>query len=150
MSLFGGKGKKEKGKDSPSKNNNDLIDNVQTAPSQATNRDSSVSRVPSTPATEVNKASKMPSANANQAEQQPGVQPARPKLVFHCQQAQGSPTGVISNFINVKELYQKIADCYDFDPSQVIDMLIYVYKYNTHTVELHLNVLVRTLKMSTV
>jgi len=43
----------------------------------------------------------------------------RQRLVFHCQQAQGSPTGVISGFTNVKELYQKIADCYDFDPSEV-------------------------------
>ncbi|CAH0384650.1 unnamed protein product [Bemisia tabaci] len=38
----------------------------------------------------------------------------KPKLVFHCQQAQGSPTGLISGFSNVKELYQKIAQCYDF------------------------------------
>lgn len=43
----------------------------------------------------------------------------RQRLVFHCQQAQGSPTGVISGFTNVKELYQKIADCYDFDSSDV-------------------------------
>nr|CAD7202604.1 unnamed protein product [Timema douglasi] len=41
----------------------------------------------------------------------------RPKLVFHCQQAQGSPTGLISGFSNVRELYQKIAECYDF-PSE--------------------------------
>ena len=43
----------------------------------------------------------------------------RPKLVFHCQQAHGSPTGIISGFTNVKELYQKIAECYEFDSSQV-------------------------------
>lgn len=43
----------------------------------------------------------------------------RPKLVFHCQQAHGSPTGVISGFTNVKELYQKIAECYDIEPTQV-------------------------------
>lgn len=41
------------------------------------------------------------------------------KLIFHCQQAQGSPTGVISGFSNVKELYQRISECYDFDPSEV-------------------------------
>jgi hypothetical protein len=46
----------------------------------------------------------------------------RPKLVFHCQQAHGSPTGVISGFTNVKELYQKIAECYDMDPSNVSTM----------------------------
>lgn len=43
----------------------------------------------------------------------------RPKLVFHCQQAQGSPTGIISGFTNVKELYQKIAECYDIPTEDV-------------------------------
>lgn len=43
----------------------------------------------------------------------------QPKLVFHCQQAHGSPTGLISGFTNVKELYEKIADCYDLHPSEV-------------------------------
>lgn len=41
------------------------------------------------------------------------------KLVFHCQQAQGSPTGLISGFSNVKELYEKIAECYDFSSNEV-------------------------------
>ncbi|KAK8778898.1 hypothetical protein V5799_019757, partial [Amblyomma americanum] len=41
----------------------------------------------------------------------------KPKLVFHCQQAQGSPTGIISGFSNIKELYLKIAECYDFPAS---------------------------------
>lgn len=41
------------------------------------------------------------------------------QLVFHCQQAQGSPLGLISGFSNVKELYQKIAECYDFPPEDV-------------------------------
>ena len=36
-----------------------------------------------------------------------------PKLIFHCQLAHGSPTGLISGFSNVKELYQKIADCFE-------------------------------------
>jgi len=43
----------------------------------------------------------------------------RPKLVFHCQQAQGSPTGLISGFSNVRELYQKIAECYEFPADDV-------------------------------
>lgn len=43
----------------------------------------------------------------------------KPKLVFHCQQAQGSPTGLISGFSNVKELYEKIAECYDFTAEEV-------------------------------
>lgn len=41
------------------------------------------------------------------------------QLVFHCQQAQGSPLGLISGFSNVKELYEKIAECYDFPPDDV-------------------------------
>ena len=43
----------------------------------------------------------------------------RPKLVFHCQQAQGSPTGIISGFTNVKELYAKIGACYDIPADDV-------------------------------
>jgi hypothetical protein len=42
-----------------------------------------------------------------------------PKLVFHCQLAHGSPTGLISGFSNVKELYQKIADCFEIPPATV-------------------------------
>lgn len=40
-------------------------------------------------------------------------------LVFHCQQAQGSPTGLVSEFSNVRELYQRVADCYDFPSDEV-------------------------------
>ena len=43
----------------------------------------------------------------------------RPQLTFHCQQAHGSPTGIISGFSNVKELYEKIAECYDMSPKDV-------------------------------
>jgi hypothetical protein len=46
-------------------------------------------------------------------------EPSRPKLVFHCQLAHGSPTGLISGFTNVKELYNKIAECYDITPTEV-------------------------------
>ncbi|XP_062535264.1 uncharacterized protein LOC134204455, partial [Armigeres subalbatus] len=38
----------------------------------------------------------------------------KPQLVFNCQLAHGSPTGFITGFASVKELYQKIAECYDF------------------------------------
>lgn len=41
------------------------------------------------------------------------------QLVFHCQQAHGSPLGLISGFSNVKELYEKIAECYEFSPEDV-------------------------------
>lgn len=44
---------------------------------------------------------------------------SKPQLVFHCQLAHGSPTGLISGFASVKELYQKIAECYDFSVDEV-------------------------------
>lgn len=47
------------------------------------------------------------------------------QLVFHCQQAHGSPTGLISGFSNVRELYQKIADCYDF-PVEDVSGVLYI------------------------
>lgn len=43
----------------------------------------------------------------------------RPQLIFHCQLAHGSPTGLITGFASVKELYQKIAECYDFPVDEV-------------------------------
>lgn len=51
------------------------------------------------------------------------AQVKQPKLVFHCQQAHGSPTGLISGFTNVKELYEKIAECYDIQPAEVFSPL---------------------------
>lgn len=108
MPLFGGKSKKDKEKNSPGPS---LIDSNQSpaaaaVPASVVNADlsSSNTTMASTPAAELNGA----------------VPQLKPKLVFHCQQAQGSPTGMISNFANVKELYQKIADCYDLEPNQVI------------------------------
>jgi molybdenum cofactor biosynthesis enzyme len=47
-----------------------------------------------------------------------------PKLVFNCQLAHGSPTGLISGFSNVRELYQKIADCFEIPVTTVnIDLI---------------------------
>lgn len=46
---------------------------------------------------------------------------SKPQLVFHCQLAHGSPTGLITGFSSVKELYQKIAECYDFPVDEVSD-----------------------------
>lgn len=42
-----------------------------------------------------------------------------PKLVFQCQLAHGSPTVYVSGFSNMKELYDKIAECYHFPASDV-------------------------------
>lgn len=67
----------------------------------------------------------------HQANGQSDAEPpaTRPKLVFHCQQAHGSPTGVISGFTNVKELYKRIAECYDMDASEVrcFFFLLFIY-----------------------
>jgi len=60
-----------------------------------------------------------PSPSTSQSTQHTDPPVSKPKLVFHCQQAHGSPTGVISEFTNVKELYKKIAECYDISPDQV-------------------------------
>lgn len=53
--------------------------------------------------------------------QPPQIEPTilKPQLVFHCQLAHGSPTGLITGFSSVKELYQKIAECYDFSVDEV-------------------------------
>ncbi|XP_043269939.1 PDZ domain-containing protein GIPC3 isoform X2 [Venturia canescens] len=42
------------------------------------------------------------------------------RLVFRCQLAHGSSTGRISGFSNVRELYQKIAECYDIPSSEIL------------------------------
>lgn len=55
----------------------------------------------------------------------------RPKLVFHCQQAHGSPTGLITGFSNVRELYQKIAECYEFPADDILFCTL-----NTHKVDM--------------
>lgn len=51
----------------------------------------------------------------------------KPQLVFHCQLAHGSPTGLISGFGSVKELYQKIAECYDFPVDEVRTEHTHIY-----------------------
>lgn len=66
--------------------------------------------------------------NKNQQDQYHTDPVGRPQLVFHCQLAHGSPTGLISGFSNVKELYQKIADCYEFPASEVCRFIDYDFK----------------------
>lgn len=55
----------------------------------------------------------------------------KPKLNFHCQLAQGSPTGIISGFTNVKELYEKIGACYELKDVDIIFCTL-----NTHKVDM--------------
>lgn len=56
----------------------------------------------------------------------------KPKLVFHCQLAHGSPTGLISGFTNVKELYNKIAECYEIQATDILFCTL-----NTHKVDMN-------------
>lgn len=57
---------------------------------------------------------------------------SKPKLVFHCQLAHGSPTGLISGFSNVKELYNKIAECYEIQHTEILFCTL-----NTHKVDMN-------------
>ncbi|GAV04444.1 hypothetical protein RvY_14718 [Ramazzottius varieornatus] len=79
-----------------------------------------------------NGATSSPSPTGKPNGQLPNNAAAKPKLVFHCQQAQGSPTGLISGFTSVRELYQKISECYDMDPSQILFCTL-----NTHKVDMN-------------
>ncbi|XP_063989364.1 PDZ domain-containing protein GIPC3 isoform X1 [Diachasmimorpha longicaudata] len=51
--------------------------------------------------------------------------------VFRCQLAHGSSTGLISGFSNVRELYQRIAECHDLPTSEILFCTL-----NTHKVEM--------------
>lgn len=53
------------------------------------------------------------------------------KFIFHCQLAHGSPTGLITGFSNVKELYQKIAECFEIPASTVRNSFFFL-KTNSH------------------
>lgn len=55
----------------------------------------------------------------------------KPQLVFNCQLAHGSPTGFITGFASVKELYQKIAECYDFAMDEILFCTL-----NSHKVDM--------------
>lgn len=62
--------------------------------------------------------------NNNAANGQNATDPSvgRPQLVFHCQLAHGSPTGFVSGFSNVRELYQKIAEYFEFPATEVSEI----------------------------
>ncbi|XP_026675886.1 PDZ domain-containing protein GIPC3 isoform X3 [Diaphorina citri] len=61
----------------------------------------------------------------------PVTEDSKPKLIFHCQLAHGSPTGLISGFSNVRELYQKIAECYEFPAEEILFCTL-----NTHKIDM--------------
>ena len=78
-------------------------------------------REPETPTPRYN--APLPPIPSSNGRQHQAAVVKQPKLVFHCQQAHGSPTGLISGFTNVKELYEKIADCYDLHSTDVRKVL---------------------------
>lgn len=50
-------------------------------------------------------------------------------LEFHCQMAHGSSTKLISGFSNVRELYQKIGECYDIPSEEVSKFMLHVLSF---------------------
>ncbi|CAG9863111.1 unnamed protein product [Phyllotreta striolata] len=54
--------------------------------------------------------------------------PARNSLQFYTQLAHGSPTAFVSGFSNVKELYEKIGECFDIPPSEILFCTLNTYK----------------------
>lgn len=69
--------------------------------------------------------------NPHQLQEHRSQRVSQSSLVFHCQLAHGSPTGLISGFSNVRELYQKIAECYDIPVEEILFCTL-----NTHKVEM--------------
>ncbi|XP_029644137.1 PDZ domain-containing protein GIPC3 [Octopus sinensis] len=125
MPLFGKKAKKDVSTEPPSYAN---ATSAQGNP-QPYNRDAM-----QPPTTAGNERSKNGVPEQTHARPQPPSSPKappRPKLSFQCQQAHGSPVGIISGFTNVKELYAKIAECYDFKPSDILFCTL-----NSHKVDM--------------
>ncbi|XP_011499033.1 PREDICTED: PDZ domain-containing protein GIPC1, partial [Ceratosolen solmsi marchali] len=67
----------------------------------------------------------------HQQQQQQHQQQQQPQLAFYCQLAHGSATGLISGFGNVRELYCKIAKCFDIRPEEILFCTL-----NTHKIEM--------------
>jgi hypothetical protein len=59
-----------------------------------------------------------PSSSSRTVYPRPNKSQLRP-ILFHCQLAHGGPVGIISGFRNIRDLYRKIAECYDIKPSEV-------------------------------
>uniref|UniRef100_A0A1I8GC03 PDZ domain-containing protein n=1 Tax=Macrostomum lignano TaxID=282301 RepID=A0A1I8GC03_9PLAT len=94
------------------------------------NKESPTHAQPSRDATQTSNAThKQAGAVPGSADESPESQ--RPQYNFHCQLAHGSPTGIISGFTNVKELYAKIAECYNIEPSEIIFCTL-----NTHKIDM--------------
>jgi hypothetical protein len=89
---------------------------------------------PVTPTTPTSPISPPSYNDVNNGTEQPAKQQSnvtKPQLVFHCQLAHGSPTGLITGFSSVRELYQKIAECYEFPVDEILFCTL-----NSHKVDM--------------
>ncbi|CAG9832885.1 unnamed protein product [Diabrotica balteata] len=62
----------------------------------------------------------------------PPVSPVSPvtrsTLQFYCQLAHGSPTAFVSGFSNIKELYERIGECFNLPASDILFCTLNTYK----------------------
>jgi len=125
MPLFPPKRKSQTKKDDPI---NGIIpstsDTTATTTSSSANTSSSAVPSSSRPASFSSSSSRRSAASSSNGD----TRSEPPKLVFHCQLAHGSPTGLISGFSNVRELYQKIADCFEIPVATVNKFLLKIEK----------------------
>jgi hypothetical protein len=125
MPLFPPKRKSQTKKDDPI---NGIIpstsDTTATTTSSSANTSSSAVPSSSRPASFSSSSSRRSAASSSNGD----TRNEPPKLVFHCQLAHGSPTGLISGFSNVRELYQKIADCFEIPVATVNRFLLKIEK----------------------
>ena len=108
-------GSKKKGKDE----NANLAEINNSIPNSKTNSPEKSSKKTTSTATTPSNTTNKSAANADNHHVNNSDDASKPKLVFHCQLAHGSPTGLISGFSNVKELYNKIAECYEIQQNEV-------------------------------
>lgn len=91
--------------------------------STSTNNHHPKTEMPTSPSHQARPAPSDPLPGAIAGQQQPqtqaAVKPQQQPLVFLCQLAHGSPTGRITGFTNVRQLYEKIADAFDMPSAEV-------------------------------
>lgn len=66
--------------------------------------------------------------NQNNNGYPPKTTPSLNQLQFHCQLAHGSPMAFVSDFRNVRELYAKIANEFNMNPSEILFCTLNTYK----------------------
>ncbi|KAF5402549.1 RGS-GAIP interacting protein GIPC [Paragonimus heterotremus] len=62
------------------------------------------------------------------------VPQSQPTYRFYCQLAHGSPTGIIHGFRTVRELYVKIAECFDLNVSDIMYCTLNTHKLDVDKV----------------